>query len=266
MKTYMRMLALFPAAMLALTLVMAPLVGWASHDIEFEEAHIFFELNDTDGDLGIHGKIDGGPWTSLRIATPNERLLMRLKARGRLYFQELTELFFESAEPIFDELSPESFFRRFPEGIYAVFGWSRNIGTFGSETEVTHTMPAPPEPTVNLLPMAEQCDDEEEGFDITMTSAPVTIAWPAVTMSHPDLGTQPPVPVEIVNYQLVVEAELEVDGEEFETVLSKIVPPGVTSMTLPEEFLAQTDKWKYEVLAREASFNQTAVESCFMLK
>ena len=38
MKTYMRVLAIFPGGMLAFTLLMVPLVGWASHDIEFEEA------------------------------------------------------------------------------------------------------------------------------------------------------------------------------------------------------------------------------------
>ena len=144
MKTNMRMLALFPAAILALTLVMAPLVGWASHDIEFEEAHIFFELNNTDGDLGIHGKIDGGPWTQLTIRDPNELLLMRVKARGRLWFQELTELFFESAEPIFDELSPESFFRRFPEAkSFHISGTasSRKIASTGhSGTQASQSM------------------------------------------------------------------------------------------------------------------------------
>ena len=32
----------------------------AEEEIPFDEAELFFELNDTDGDLGIHGKIDGG--------------------------------------------------------------------------------------------------------------------------------------------------------------------------------------------------------------
>ena len=33
----------------------------------FTEAEIFLELNDTDGDLGIHASIfDGGPWTPAR--------------------------------------------------------------------------------------------------------------------------------------------------------------------------------------------------------
>ena len=128
-------------------------------------------------------------------------------------------------------------------------------------------MPAPPEPTVNGEPMAEQCDDEEPGYDATEVALgdPVTIAWPEVTMSHDDeegggAGVQPPVPVTIVNYEVVVEVETE-DG--FESVFSVILPPDETSVTIPEDFLALGDSFKYEVLAREESFNQTAVESCF---
>ena len=38
-----------------------------------------------------------------------------------------------------------------------------------------------------------------------------------------------------------------------------------TAVTIPEEFTDLGDIFKYEVLAREESFNQTAVESCFVL-
>jgi hypothetical protein len=74
------------------------------------------------------------------------------------------------------------------------------------------------------------------------------------------------IPVTIHNYEVVVERELEVNGEEFASVFSIILPPGQTSMTIPAEFLGDGDKFKYEVLAREESFNQTAVESCFVLE
>jgi hypothetical protein len=33
----------------------------------FEEAYLYFELNDTDGDLGIHGKVDGDAWKRVKI-------------------------------------------------------------------------------------------------------------------------------------------------------------------------------------------------------
>ena len=77
-------------------------------------------------------------------------------------------------------------FRRFPAGIYEIEGETLDGVEMESETELTHVMPAPAEPTVNAESMAVQCDDEEPGYDATEVSTPVTIAWPAVTMSHPD--------------------------------------------------------------------------------
>ena len=85
----------------------------------FEEAFIFFELNNTDGDLGIHAKIDGDPWKRLKIEckTGHKKKLLEIKAKGGLRKQGLTEVFFESAEPTFDELTAEEFFERFLRAI-----------------------------------------------------------------------------------------------------------------------------------------------------
>lgn len=248
-------------------------VSWAEDENEtpFSEAHLFFELNNTDGDLGIHALIDGDPWKKLAIEDPRERKMLDIKVSGGLQRQGLTEIFFESAEPTFDELSPKRFFRRFREGTYEIEGKTLDGKELESEVELTHVMPAPPEPTVNGLPSAQECSEEEQDFDITITNAPVTIAWPAVMMSHPDpkgggAGVQPPLPVKIHNYEVVVEVEVDVEGEDFPSVMHVVLPPGETSLTLPEEFLAQGEDFKYEVLAREASFNQTAVESCFRVE
>ncbi len=244
---------------------------WAEEDgIPFSEAHLFFELNNTDGDLGIHALIDGDAWKKLEIEDPKERKMLDVRVRGRLQQQGLTEIFFESAEPTFDELSPQKFFRRFPAGTYEIEGKTLEGEELESEVELTHVMPAPPQPKVNGADMAEQCDEEEPGFYITMTGTPVSIAWPAVTSSHPDkdgggAAVQPPVPVNIHNYEVVVEVEVEVNGDEFASVMHVVLPPGVTEITIPEEFLAQGKDFKYEVLAREESFNQTAMESCFKL-
>jgi hypothetical protein len=62
-----------------------------------------------------------------------------------------------------------------------------------------------------------------------------------------------------------VETELDGPGGEFVTVFSAVLPPDVTLLTIPDEFLSQSEVFKYEVLAREKSFNQTAVESCFLV-
>jgi hypothetical protein len=236
-------------------------------EIPFAEAHIFFELNHTDGDLGIHGLIDGDAWKSLGIEDPRERQMLDVRVSSRLRMQGLTEIFFESAEPTFDELPPDQFFRRFPEGVYEIEGQTLEGDELESEVELTHLMPAPPVATVNDEPMAVQCDADEPGYDATEVTAPVTIAWAEVALSHPDLGSPRSSPeIEIHNYQVVVEVDVETDdGEELTLVFSVDLPPGVTSMSVPEEFLELGDTFKYEVLVRERGFNQTAVESCFVL-
>ena len=266
---------LFAALAVLVTMGANISMSWADNDddeIPFSEAHIFFELNNTDGDLGIHGKIDGDPWKKLKIEAHNGRKILDARVKGSLKKQGMTEFFFESAEPTFDELNPADFFKRFPEGLYEIEGKTLDNKELESETLVTHTMPAPPEPFVNNQPAALQCDDEEPGFDATETTSPVTISWTPVTMSHPDpqgggAGVQPPIPVFINNYEVVVETTIDLgNDEEFDAVISVILPPDVTEMTVPEEFLSLGTEFKYEVLAREESYNQTAIESCFIVE
>lgn len=259
------------AAAAALALAGAAVAGDEDEqeELEFEETEIFFELNDTDGDLGIHALIDGDEWKQLSMYDAEEQRLLDVRIKGRLRRQGLTEFFFESAEPVFDELAPRDFFARFPAGEYEVEGRTLDGLEIEGETLVTHVMPAPAVVTVNGEPYDDDCDDEVFAAEV---AEPVTISWLPVTMSHPDAdgagaAVQPPVPVTIHNYEVVVEAEFEAaDGEEFLSVFSIILPPDVTAVTVPAALLALTDEFKYEVLAREESYNQTAVESCFALE
>ncbi len=262
----------FPAAVATLLLVTLPAVGWADDDdddddeIPFDVAEIFFELNDTDGDLGIHALLDGEPWARLEIEDPRERRMLNVRVKGRLKRQGLTELFFESAEPTFDELDPERFFRRFPAGTYEVEGRTLEGEELESETELTHVIPAAPgDVTVNGEPSgppmgAEECDEE----DLPEVSNPVVVAFDAVTTSHPSLGEEPPAgeEIEIIRYRIVAEYEDE-DEQVFVTEVD-VMPDDSDrySVTIPEEFFVDGTEVKFEVLAREASFNQTAFESC----
>ena len=66
-----RMLPNFPVAMAAITLGTVSPMGWAEVEIPFAEAEIFFELNNTDGDLGIHFSIDGEGWKRINDYTKN---------------------------------------------------------------------------------------------------------------------------------------------------------------------------------------------------
>jgi len=243
--------------------------GWHHQDDDGEEmsfsvANIFFELNDTDGDLGIHALIDGDPWKWVKIEGPNERTLLWVSTWSKLRRHGLTELFFESAEPPFDELSPRRFFRRFPAGEYEIEGRTLEGDELESEVMVTHMMPAPPEFTITdasetSLDSDAECGDED---DLPVLSGDVTIEWEPVETSHEEIGTPKGSPaIGIVRYQVVTECE---DDDENVYVFSVDVPPSDESMsvTVPEGFFGEDMECKVEVLAREASGNQTAVEGC----
>ncbi len=271
MNKYLRTRSSYLVGLTTAVLLAAAPLAWADDEdedeIPFDEAELFFELNDTDGDLGIHALIDGDAWKKLKIENADDRPLLKIDVKGNLRRQGLTEIFFESAEPTFDELDPADFFARFPEGEYEISGTTLDGEKMENEVELTHLMPAPPQATVNGEAMALVCDEEDPDFDATETSAPVTIGWAAVETSHEELGSPMGSPdITIHNYQVVVEVEFLVDGEEFAAEMSVILPPNVFSMTIPAAFIALGDEFKYEVLAREESFNQTASESCFVLE
>ena len=259
-KKHIRMLAILLIPVVALILGAAAPELWAGHhdddddeEIPFDVAELFFELNNTDGDLGIHALVDGDAWKYLEIEDTRDRKMLNIIVRGRLRRQGLTELFFESAEPTFDELSPRRFFRRFPEGEYDIEGITIEGEERESEVWLSHVLPAPPEPSVNGMPAAEDCP---------VVEAPVTITWPEVTMSHDEIGKSG-VFIEVENYEVVV----EIDDTPWKT--STILPSTATSFEVPQEILdlvESGDEVKFEVLVREASYNQTAIESCFVIE
>jgi hypothetical protein len=77
-------------------------------------------------------------------------------------------------------------------------------------------------------------------------------------MSHPELGRTGR-PIKVVRYQVVVEQE------ELGLVFSVDLPPDVTSIDVPASFIELGDQFKLEILVREVSGNQTAVETCFAI-
>lgn len=118
---------------------------WAGdNEIPFSVANVFLELNDTDGDLGIHALIDG------------QRQ------------QGLTELFFESAEPPFDELPPETFFRRFPEGEYEVEGMALDVALAGASNALNQVAAG-----VQLGPIPR--DTAPDRFSVELDGGKITV-------------------------------------------------------------------------------------------
>jgi hypothetical protein len=267
MKRHMRMLAIILVPVVALILGISALTSWAGEDEEqeFDVAELFFELNDTDGDLGIHALIDGDPWKELEIEDKRGRTMLEVEVKGRLRKQGLTEIFFESAEPTFDELPLKKFFRRFPAGVYEIEGETLEGDELESETELTHVMPAPAgNITVNGAharpsSLEDECDEDNP----PIVSDDVVIEWYPVTTSHPTIGESDP-DIEIIRYQAVAEWEDD-DENVFVSSIDLPAPEDTTvpmSVTIPSGFFRPGTEFKVEVLVREESYNQTAVESC----
>jgi hypothetical protein len=222
---------------------------------EFTQAELFVELNDTDGDLGLHAAIDGGPYVVLEIEDPGGRTILKVAAQGRLARQGLTQLSFESAEPSFDELAPEKFFQRFPEGVYEIEGTTANGKKFKSKVRLSHVLAAPASNVrVSGEAVAENCD--AAGLPSIPLGDPVVVSWDPVTTSHPTIGRAGAVAV--VQYQFFIErgaAKFSVD-----------LPPTVTSFLVPPAIVAGVGTYKLEIIARTATGNNTAVENCFVVE
>jgi len=223
----------------------------ASGSQPFAEAELFFELNDTDGDLGIHASIDGGTWTSLEVEGPRDRRLLAILSENRLRSQGLTQLAFESAEPDFEELDPATFFQRFPEGVYEIAAVAQEGGTFESKVQLSHVLAAPAEARVSGLPAAESCDEA-----LPVVIGPVLIDWDPVTGSHPEIGKKGP--VKISRYQFFV--------EQGDTKLSLDLPPTMTEFEIPRSITDAGGVFKFEIIARTSTGNNTAIESCFRIR
>jgi len=217
---------------------------------EFSEAELFFELNNTDGDLGIHASIDGGPYELLEIEDPRGNTILTVMAQGNLATQGLTQLFLESAEPSFDELAPEEFFRRFREGFYDIEAMTSEGEEFEATVKLSHVLAAPVDNiTVAGVPAAEDCDS----VPLPVVSAPVTIDWDPVTESHPGIGKSGN--VKIVRYQFFV--------EQGDVKFGVDLPPTVTQFQVPSEITDLGGTFKFEIIARTATGNNTAIENCF---
>jgi hypothetical protein len=225
-----------------------------SRAMPFPVAELFFELNDSDGDLGIHANIDGGPWTTLKVDDPRDRNLLTIVSQSRLRAQGLTQLAFESAEPSFDELDPADFFRRFPEGAYDIEAELQDGGTLESRVRISHVLAAPPGNITVDGKIPADCEADPGSLPL-VPSGLIRFDWDPVISSHPTLGRTGR--VTISRYQFF----LELPGG----TLSQDLPPAVTEF----ETLVPAGSGrvlKFEIIARTASGNNTAVESCFIVQ
>jgi hypothetical protein len=206
--------------------------GGAAKPIALEEATMIIEVNATDGDAGLQAFLDGEPWRSMTITSPDGRKLAAVRNKGQLRSFGLTELFTESNEPPFDELPLKKFKRRFPEGAYRFSGETIEGRKLVGNARLSHDIPDGPKIT-----------SPTESATIPRDGA--VASWEPV----PDGGG-----VEISGYRAIVERENPLRVFEVE------LPPSVTSVTIPPEYLEVGAQHKIEVQAIDRSGNQTISE------
>ena len=218
-----------------LSLGVAAPEAWAK---PFSAAKIIFEVNATDEDAGIQVFLDGKPWKVVKIFNPDNEQIFKVLGTGNLGMFGLTELFSESNEPPFEEVPLAEVLAMFPAGKYRFEGTTVEGASLKSTATLSHVIPCGP----------EIVSSETLPFNMAR------IEWNAV-INRLDPATEEcggSTDLEIVGYQVIVDT--------FQVPL----PASATSVTVPPEFLEPNTMYLFEVLAIEASGNQTITEGSFM--
>ena len=228
-------------SLIALATTAAVVVGFsaqsaaAQRPLRFVKSDLFVEINGTDGDAGLQMDLGGEVWRRLTLRDPRGRVIVDVRGVGRLRNYGIADLFFESAEPPFDEVPLSRFRARFPEGRYSFSGTTPKGRRIVGSDRLTHDFPVRP----RVLAPAEDAVVDPAGLDVR---------WEPVTR---------PSGIRIVRYQVIVTAE----GTE--RTLSMDLGPAATSAMVPAGFLEPGTEYAVEVIARERSGNQTITEVPF---
>lgn len=225
---------------------------------EISEFELFFELNATDGDVGLHGFLDADAWQSAEISGPGGAFTV-LEAEANADSNEfgVNEFFFESNEPPLEERSFEELLTLFPGGVYEADVLTVDNEMLSEETELTADLPCPP-----------VIDDPDT--KIKNKKNEVTLSWTLTPgVYDPDEATcDDSEDVEVI----LVEAVIELENEETDEVrvFKADLAPDATEIEAPEEFLEGAAdagfEAKAEIIVTEESGNRTAVEIEFDLE
>lgn len=231
--------------------------------VELDEARVLVEINAFDGDAGFHVFFDGDPWTVMKLKCPDDSVAMKIKTRGKVRDQGMTEGFFESSEPNFEEQSLEEFLERFPEGTYVFRGRTKENELITGAAELTHNLPAA------AVIVVEQDDEEIEPESEIDPNEDLEIEWKPVTTvfaeGDPQGEMTAPLESKVVRYIVVV----EVDDDEIDKVMTFDVLPeeideeGEFCVEIDDDFLLPGLDYKVEIGVREESGNQTFWEFPF---
>lgn len=200
----------------------------------FPIAKIYWEYNSSANDLGVHVSLDGEDWSTVKIVHPDGDTIFEVTAGGGWRDLGMTELFFEGAEPNLDDFPLEDLLELFPEDRYMFQATLVGGGRLTSRPRLSYAIPAGPVVSTQV------------------NGNNVVISWTHVTATPAGFPNRP---ITIVGYQVIVDP------------LQVTLPATASTLTLPAEFVSALGSGLhlFEVLAIEASGNQTITEGSFTI-
>jgi hypothetical protein len=216
--------------------------------IPFTKHDLYFELNATDGDIGLHGILDGDSWKAAAIKGPGGFSVLRAVPNQASPEFGMTELFFESNEPPLEERSFAELVALFPPGTYQFYGTTAAANLPMRASDVLSTaMPCPP--TVQAP---------------RLVNGDLAIKWRVNQGNYnPDTSVcSSSNPVKVAKIQAFFSFENPDTGEKRE--FSADLGPAARSVEVPDELLLGIDldafDEKAEVIVVGADGNRTAIE------
>lgn len=260
---------LFTAFATSLAIMAQPAVAQ-----EFGEVLVRIEVNATDGDVGFHALLDADAWRWLRLDDANGDKVFNAKPFAGARTQGMTEIFFESSEPVC-EADPEEpdarvqtlaeFIALFPEGEYIAHARTLENDKLRDTTDFTYNIPAAPDIELTedmTLSIEDAVLMWEPGDDLGEHCHDQSLIDDEIIPDHAG--------VEVVRWEVVVEPADD-EGLEFVKKFTAQVPGDQTFVTVPEDFLQSyfdlgITVMKFEVGGMEESGNQTFSEGEFEIE
>lgn len=213
--------------------------------VQLPTTKLIIEHNATDEDTGVHGAFDGLDWSELCVFDPNGRRILEVGPQGQLKALTMSGFFFESREPPNDEVPIAELLARFPQGRYSIRGLTRDGKRMKGAATFTHAIPAAP---IVVFP--------PDGAMVA--SSALVVEWEPVTT------TLTGAPLKATGYEVIITKLVPDDPHGFSRPTFDVhVPPSQTRLTIASEFLEPGSQYELEVLALEASGNQTITVSFF---
>jgi hypothetical protein len=203
--------------------------------VRLADARLKFEINSTDRDGGVQVFLDAEQWKRMSIYDPNRRRIFTTVTKGIMAKQGGTELFLESAEPSFKQLPLPALLDRWPAGRYTFRGRGLDGERLVGAARLTHKLPKGPK---RLSPTEGSRPQDPHS---------TVLRWRKVPS---------PKHSRIIGYQVIVSTDTE--RKTLPTItLDVMMPPRANHLRIPDGFLKRDTDYEWEVLAVEASGNQT---------